>query len=128
MSVNGSCVLNESVERPWGRFVVIAEGAGFVVKIIRVNPGQRLSVQSHEHRAEHWVVLSGGAKALVGKEWRDLHPGESIDIPAKEIHSLWNPSESDVEIVEVQRGDILREDDIVRYEDIYGRASVGGAR
>lgn len=109
------------VHRPWGYYTVIAEGEGFQIKIIHVNVGQKLSVQSHNHRSEHWVVLSGKAKVLLDGKEIFLSPGESIDIGVKAVHSLQNPFENDLEIAEVQRGEILSEDDIIRYEDIYGR-------
>lgn len=107
--------------RPWGYYCVIASGCGFAAKIIHVNLGQKLSVQSHNHRSEHWVVISGQAKVFLdGKEYI-LSVGESIDIPIKSIHSLQCVSENDLEIVEVQFGKIISEDDIIRYEDMYGR-------
>ena len=113
--------VHKTVYRPWGFYTVIAEGKGFISKIIHVNPGQRLSVQSHNHRSEHWVVLTGTAKVVLESKEHILSPGHSIDIAVKEIHSLQNPFEEDLEIIEVQKGDILSEDDIIRYEDMYGR-------
>lgn len=113
--------VHKTVYRPWGFYTVIAEGKGFETKIIHVNPGQKLSVQSHNYRSEHWVVLSGTAKVLLEGKEHILSPGHSIDIAIKEIHSLQNPYEEDLEIIEVQKGDILSEDDIIRYEDMYGR-------
>ncbi len=98
------------------------EKKGFLTKLIHVNIGQKLSVQSHNHRSEHWVVLSGQAKVVLEGQEHVLSTGSSIDIPVKAIHSLQNPYEEDLEIIEVQLGDILIEEDIVRYEDIYGRA------
>ncbi len=113
--------VHKTVYRPWGFYTVIAEGKGFQTKIIHVNPGQQLSVQSHNYRSEHWVILSGMAKVVLEGKDHILSPGHSIDIPVKAIHSLQNPFENDLEIIEVQKGDILSEDDIIRYEDIYGR-------
>ena len=113
--------LNKPVVRPWGYYTVIAYGKGFLTKIIHVNPGQKLSVQSHNHRSEHWVVLSGMAKVTLESQEMILSPEHSIDIPVKAIHSLENPYEQDLEIIEVQKGDLLAEDDIIRYADIYGR-------
>ena len=107
--------------RPWGHYTVIAEGKGFLVKIIVVNSGQKLSVQSYNHRSEHWVVLEGKAKAILNGKDYILNRGECIDIKVKEIHSLQNPYEETLKIIEIQKGDILSEDDIIRYEDIYGR-------
>ena len=94
---------------------------GFLTKMIQVNPGQKLSVQSHNHRSEHWVVLSGTAKVVLEGKELILSPGHSIDIPLKAIHSLQNPYKEDLEIIEVQKGDPLIEEDIIRYEDMYGR-------
>lgn len=113
--------VHKTVYRPWGFYTVIAEGKGFISKIIHVNPGQKLSVQSHTYRSEHWVVLTGMAKVVLESKEHILSPGHSVDIAVKEIHSLQNPFEEDLEIIEVQKGDILSEDDIIRYEDMYGR-------
>lgn len=118
---DGTQKIHKTVYRPWGFYTVIAEGKGFISKIIHVNPGQKLSVQSHNHRSEHWVVLTGTAKVILESKEHILSPGHSIDIAIKEIHSLQNPFEEDLEIIEVQKGDILSEDDIIRYEDMYGR-------
>lgn len=114
-------LIHKTVYRPWGFYTVLAQGKGFLTKMIHVNTGQRLSVQSHNHRSEHWVVLSGKAKVVLEGKEHILSPGHSIDIPLKAIHSLQNPYEEDLEIIEVQLGELLIEDDIVRYEDIYGR-------
>ena len=114
-------MVHKTVYRPWGFYTVIAAGKGFQTKIIHVNPGQKLSVQSHNFRSEHWVVLSGTAKVVLESKDYILSPGHSIDIPVKAIHSLQNPYNEDVEVIEVQKGDVLSEDDIVRYEDMYGR-------
>ena len=119
---DGTQKVHKTVYRPWGFYTVIAEGKGFITKIIHVNPGQKLSVQSHNHRSEHWVVLTGMAKVVLESKDYILSSGHSIDIPTKAIHSLQNPFEEDLEIIEVQKGDILSEDDIIRYEDMYGRA------
>lgn len=113
--------LNKKYFRPWGYYIIIAYGEGFQTKIIHVNPGQRLSLQSHNHRSEHWVVLSGTAKVILESKEYILSPGHSIDIPVKAIHSLQNPYETDIEVIEIQMGDDLSENDITRYEDMYGR-------
>ena len=89
--------------------------------MIQVNPGQKLSVQSHNHRSEHWVVLEGTALVVLEGEKHILSPGHSVDIAVKEIHSLQNPYEETLKIIEVQKGDLLIEEDIIRYEDMYGR-------
>lgn len=114
-------LVHKTVYRPWGFYTVIAQGQGFMTKIIHVNPGQKLSVQSHNFRSEHWVVLSGTAKVVLEAKELILSPGHSVDIPLKAIHSLQNPYKEDLEIIEVQKGDPLIEEDIIRYEDMYGR-------
>lgn len=113
--------VHKTVYRPWGYYTVLGEGKGFLTKMIQVNPGQKLSVQSHNHRSEHWVVLEGTAKVVLEGKEHILSPGHSVDIAVKEIHSLQNPYDEVLKIVEVQKGDILIEEDIIRYEDIYGR-------
>ena len=113
--------IHKTVYRPWGYYTVLGEGKGFLTKMIQVNPGQKLSVQSHNHRSEHWVVLEGTAKVLLEGKEHILSPGHSVDIAVKEIHSLQNPYEETLKIIEVQKGDLLIEEDIIRYEDIYGR-------
>ena len=114
-------LVHKTVYRPWGYYTVLGEGKGFLTKMIHVNPGQKLSVQSHNHRSEHWVVLEGKAKVVLEGKELILSPGHSVDIAVKAIHSLQNPSEEDLKIVEVQKGDLLIEEDIIRYEDMYGR-------
>lgn len=114
--------INEQVFRPWGYYRVIAKGDGYEVKVIHVNQGGQLSVQSHNHRAEHWVVAFGKAKARSGDKTFELEVGQSLDITVHAIHSLANPFDKDLEIIEVQLGALLSEDDIIRYSDIYGRA------
>ena len=114
-------LVHKTVYRPWGFYTVIAQGQGFLTKLIHVNPGQKLSVQSHNFRSEHWVILSGTAKVVLEGKELILSPGHSVDIPLKAIHSLQNPYEEDVEVIEVQKGDPLIEEDIIRYEDMYGR-------
>lgn len=114
-------LVHKTVYRPWGYYTVLAQSKGFLTKLIHVNTGQKLSVQSHNHRSEHWVVLSGTAKVVLEGKEHILSSGHSIDIPLKAIHSLQNPYETDLQIIEVQLGELLIEEDIVRYEDIYGR-------
>ena len=114
-------LIHKTVYRPWGFYTVLTQGDGFLTKMIQVNTGQKLSVQSHNYRSEHWVVLSGTAKVVLeGKDYI-LSPGNSIDIPLKAIHSLQNPYNEPLKIIEVQLGDPLIEEDIIRYEDMYGR-------
>jgi mannose-1-phosphate guanylyltransferase/mannose-6-phosphate isomerase len=110
------------VLRPWGWYQVIDLGEGFQVKRIHVAPGGRLSLQKHEHRAEHWVVVSGTALATVGALVQSAKPNDHIFIPQGTVHRLANPGDVPVELIEVQSGTYLGEDDIVRLEDVYGRA------
>lgn len=114
-------LVHKTVFRPWGFYTVLAQGKGFLTKLIHVNTGQKLSVQSHEHRSEHWVVLSGMANVVLDGGEHILTSGHSIDIPLRAVHSLQNPYEEELEIIEVQLGELLIEEDIIRYEDIYGR-------
>ncbi len=113
--------VHKTVFRPWGYYTVIQEGQGFLTKCILVNPKGKLSLQLHHHRSEHWVVLEGKALVVKGEEKHELMPGQHIDLAIEEVHSLQNPYDEPVKILEVQRGDILDENDIERLEDIYGR-------
>ncbi len=113
--------VHKTVYRPWGFYTVIASGDGYLTKKIHVNPHQKLSLQSHNHRAEHWVVALGVATVRKGDETLELQVGQSVDIAIGEKHSLQNLSDNDVEIIELQQGSILLEEDIIRYEDMYGR-------
>ncbi len=115
--------LREPTEtRPWGCFYVLDEGPGFKVKRLVVTPNGRLSLQSHKHRAEHWTVVSGEATVTVGECVHTLLRGDAIDIALGERHRLENFGAVDVEVIEVQFGDYLGEDDIVRYEDVFQRS------
>ena len=113
--------IHKTVYRPWGYYTVLQQGDGFLTKCISVNPGAKLSLQKHFHRSEHWVVLEGKALVIKGDEKYELLPGDSINIAIEEVHSLQNPYEKPLKILEVQKGDKLEEDDIVRLEDMYGR-------
>lgn len=113
--------LHRKVYRPWGSYDSIDSGDRYQVKCIVVNPGQKLSLQMHHHRAEHWIVVSGTAKIHKGKESFLLTENESVYIPLGEIHALENPGKVPLELIEVQSGSYLGEDDIVRFEDLYGR-------
>ena len=108
--------------RPWGSFTVLDEGEGFKVKRISVNPGHKLSLQYHHHRSEHWTVVQGEASVTVGEDIKKVKVNESVYIPLKEKHALANEGEELMQLIEVQVGDYLGEDDIVRLEDSYGRA------
>jgi mannose-1-phosphate guanylyltransferase/mannose-6-phosphate isomerase len=109
------------VFRPWGSYDSVDNGARFQVKRIIVKPGAALSLQMHYHRAEHWIVVSGTAKVTKGSETLLLSENESTYIPLGTTHRLENPGRVDLEMIEVQSGSYLGEDDIVRFEDVYGR-------
>ena len=111
----------EKTPRPWGFYICLNRGELYLTKSICVFPKHRLSLQSHNHRSEHWVVLEGRAVVLLDGEEHKLNAGESIDIPLGAKHSLQNPYDEELKIIEVQRGNYISEDDIIRYEDIYGR-------
>lgn len=112
---------HREIYRPWGKYDSIDKGERYQVKRITVRPGEKLSIQSHRHRSEHWIVVAGTATVTNGKETYTLKENESTYIPNGAIHSLQNNEEKDLKIIEVQSGDYLGEDDIIRYEDIYGR-------
>jgi mannose-1-phosphate guanylyltransferase/mannose-6-phosphate isomerase len=113
--------LHKTVFRPWGYYTCMNSGKGYLTKTICVLPHQKLSVQSHNHRSEHWVVLEGEAFVLREGQEYTVRPGESIDIPVGAKHSLQNHTNKIVKIIEIQKGDYISEDDIIRYEDSYGR-------
>lgn len=110
-----------SETRPWGSFHVLDEQPGFKVKRIVVAAGGRLSLQSHKHRSEHWTVVAGLATVTVGSAVSKMSRGQSIDIALGAIHRLESLDGGQVEIIEVQFGDYLGEDDITRYDDVYAR-------
>jgi mannose-6-phosphate isomerase-like protein (cupin superfamily) len=112
----------ESEERPWGSWHVLDRGAGFKVKRIEVKPRQRLSYQTHEHRAEHWVVVSGRATCVIDGETLIVGPRESVDVEVGQPHRIINDQDDPLVLIEVQVGSYTGEDDIVRLEDDYGRA------
>ena len=112
---------HQKVYRPWGYYEGLDAGPAFQVKRLGVNPGASLSLQLHHHRAEHWVVVNGIATVTVGEKVFDLNPNESCYIPLETRHRLQNLTEEPLEIIEVQSGSYLGEDDIVRFEDNYGR-------
>jgi len=115
--------LHRKVHRPWGWYDSIDEGGRFKVKRIQVKPGASLSLQKHHHRAEHWVVVSGTAEITNGSKVLLLTENQSTYIPLGEVHRLANPGTIPLEIIEVQSGSYLGEDDIVRFEDTYGRTN-----
>jgi mannose-1-phosphate guanylyltransferase len=114
--------VHREVYRPWGKFDSIDDGSRYKVKHITVKPGEKLSLQMHHHRAEHWIVVAGTAKVTRGDEVMLLTENQSAYIPLGMKHSLENPGMIPLELIEVRSGTYLEEDDIVRFEDRYGRA------
>ena len=115
------CKVHRKAYRPWGSYDVVHSGDGFKIKHIMVNPGQRLSLQMHRHRAEHWIVVRGIARVTRGDETFIVAENQSTYIPQRVRHRLENPGTAPLELIEVQSGSRLDEDDIVRFEDAYGR-------
>jgi mannose-1-phosphate guanylyltransferase / mannose-6-phosphate isomerase len=111
-----------TVARPWGSYTILEEGERYKIKRIVVNPGQKLSMQMHYHRAEHWVVIAGTAKIVNGDQEIYLEENQSTYIPKTSRHRLENPGRIPLQIIEIQTGAYLEEDDIVRFGDVYGRA------
>jgi len=116
--------IHRCVYRPWGSYEGIDNGPRFQVKRLSVKPGATLSLQMHHHRAEHWVVVKGTARVTCGSDTFSLHENESTYIPMGETHRLENPGNIPLEVIEIQSGSYLGEDDIVRFEDIYDRVQV----
>lgn len=114
--------LHRTVHRPWGTYTVLEEGERFKIKRIEVKPGERLSLQKHHHRSEHWVVVSGTAGVVNGEQALTLTTNQSTYIPCGNVHRLENPGIIPLVMIEVQSGEYLGEDDIVRLDDAYGRA------
>lgn len=110
-----------TVYRPWGSYTVLEEGTGYKIKRICVDPGQKLSLQYHLHRSEHWVVIAGEARVTIGEKQQTLRENESVFVGKKTLHRLENPTKGALEIIEVQVGEYVGEDDIIRLEDIYDR-------
>ena len=113
--------MNTIVNKPWGSYQIIDKGKNFIVKKIIVKSHNRLSLQSHNHRSEHWLVVEGKAEVTLNNKIINLEPNQSIDIPLMAKHSLANNYFKDLIVIEVWYGDLLDEDDITRYEDIYNR-------
>lgn len=112
----------DSDTRPWGTWEVLDTGDKHTVKRILVNPGQILSLQYHHHRSEHWIIVKGTATVTLGEEEFEKQENENVYIPCGEKHRIANKTEEDMIFIEVQTGDTLDEDDIVRLEDSYGRS------
>ena len=107
--------------RPWGSFTTLEEGNGYKIKRIEVNPGHRLSLQMHHHRSEHWIVVSGTAKVTCGEKEMILSSNQSTYVPQCTSHRLENPGVIKLVLIEVQNGQYLGEDDIIRFSDDYAR-------
>jgi mannose-1-phosphate guanylyltransferase/mannose-6-phosphate isomerase len=112
--------------RPWGSYTILEDGERYKIKRIVVNRGETLSLQMHHHRSEHWVVIKGTARVTIGEELKFVHENESIYIPKSTLHRLENPGKVPLEIIEVQNGEYVAEDDIVRLDDKYGRELPSG--
>ncbi len=110
-----------TVQRPWGSYTVLEFGSRYKIKRIVVKPGEKLSYQLHHHRSEHWVVVSGTARVTIGDKTFNVHPNESTYVPISTKHRLENPGKVALHLIEVQNGDYIEEDDIVRFDDMYGR-------
>jgi mannose-6-phosphate isomerase len=108
--------------RPWGSFTILEEGRGYKIKRIEVNPGHRLSLQMHHHRSEHWIVVVGTARVTCGDQEIILSSNQSTYVPQCTTHRLENPGVIPLVLIEVQNGEYLGEDDIVRFQDDYSRA------
>ncbi|MBM0743653.1 cupin domain-containing protein [Phormidium sp. CLA17] len=109
--------------RPWGSFTILEEGRGYKIKRIEVKSGHRLSLQMHHHRSEHWIVVSGTAKVVCGEEELILHSNQSTYVPQCTAHRLENPGVIPLVLIEVQNGEYLGEDDIIRFQDDYARTA-----
>jgi len=114
-------LFHKTVERPWGSYTVLERGIGYKIKRVVLKPRERLSLQLHRKRSEHWVVVAGTAKVTKGDETYTVHTNESTYIPMNAMHRLENPGEEPLQVIEVQNGDYLEEDDIERFQDDYGR-------
>ncbi|MGY0505556.1 mannose-1-phosphate guanylyltransferase/mannose-6-phosphate isomerase [Luteimonas sp. e5] len=124
LQAQGRCehLQHRQVHRPWGHYDLLAKGPGFQAKRILIKPGAALSLQRHQHRAEHWIVVRGSAEVTCGDCVFQLHANQSTYIPQGSVHRLRNTTDVPVELIEVQSGDYLGEDDIERLDDVYGRS------
>ena len=113
--------MNSIVQKPWGSYKILERGRSHLVKNIFIKPGAKLSLQSHKHRSEYWLVIEGVATVTINKTIKFLKVKEGIFIPKQAKHRLENSEKENLTIIEVQFGDILKENDIIRYEDIYNR-------
>ena len=109
--------------RPWGKYTNLFNGKNFLIKELYVKPNGILSLQKHFHRAEHWLITKGAPKITLNKKSFIKKPNETVFIPLGAIHRIENPNKKPVKIIEAQLGSILKETDIIRYQDIYGRVN-----
>lgn len=125
LEAHGKKVVEEHVttHRPWGSYTILEEGLRYKIKRIVVNPEEKLSHQMHHHRSEHWIVVKGTAKVTLGEKEEFVHENESTYVPKSTLHRLENPGKIPLELIEVQNGEYVEEDDIIRFDDIYGRSS-----
>jgi mannose-1-phosphate guanylyltransferase/mannose-6-phosphate isomerase len=114
-------IIHKTVHRPWGYYTLLEEGERYKVKRLCIYPGKSISLQMHHHRAEHWVVVKGTARVIKGEKEHYVHENESIYIPKSTVHRLENPGKVDLHLIEIQTGEYIEEDDIIRLEDEYGR-------
>jgi mannose-6-phosphate isomerase len=117
--------IHNTVERPWGTFTTLEEGRGYKIKRIEVKSGHRLSLQMHHHRSEHWIVVSGTAKVTCGDKEMMISSNQSTYVPKCTAHRLENPGVIPLILIEVQNGEYLGEDDIIRFQDDYARHEKG---
>ncbi len=113
--------MNSIIKKPWGSFEILKSGKKFLLKKIYVKPGGVLSLQNHEHRSEHWIVVEGKAEITINDKITDLKENENIFIPKGAVHRMANKTDIDLVIIEIWYGDKLDENDIKRYKDIYNR-------
>tara|TARA_B100001123_G_C15016131_1_gene909574 strand:- start:115 stop:459 length:345 start_codon:yes stop_codon:yes gene_type:complete len=113
--------MNSIIQKPWGTYQVLDQCKNYLTKKIIVKPNGKLSLQSHNHRSEHWIVVEGTAEVLINDKIKILKTNESIFIPKQSKHSLTNNQDNNLILIEVWYGDLLDEEDIIRFEDIYGR-------
>ena len=109
------------VNKPWGYYQILEEGKNYLVKKILVNPNSKLSLQSHDYRSEHWIVVRGLAEVIINDKISNLKPNQNIYVPIKAKHRLANKTDKELIIIEIWYGEKLEEEDITRYEDSYNR-------
>ena len=116
--------MKSTINKPWGSYQIIEEGTEYIVKKLFIKENQETSLQSHDHRSEHWIVVNGTAEVTIDKETKVVETNQSVFIPSKVKHRIANRSKQDLIIIEVWFGTKLDEEDIIRYEDKYSRATI----